>query len=73
MEGMEKKYSKVGRQLMFDTAGGEAKRNMTSALYMPCCKKFHRWDGSGMEGLKQSTPSCPLCGKDLGKEGPVAG
>lgn len=75
MEDYKKKYNKVGRQLMFDTATGSGKRNMASALYMPCCQRYHRWDGTGMEGLMQSTANCPLCGKDLGKgvKGPVQG
>ena len=68
-------YTKAGAQVLMDVPKKRDSFNKVSALNMPCCGKFLRWDGSGMEGLMEEAADCPLCGAALGEtcagKGPV--
>ncbi len=77
MEKAKNGYRKTGAQDILDVAKKRSTFDRVSALNMPCCDRFLRWNGSGMKGLMAESADCPLCGAKLaeacGGKAPVEG
>ena len=77
MEKENRIYRKKLAQDFMDVARNRESYDKVSMLNMPCCDRFLKWNGSGLEGLMAEASECPLCGANLGEvcgaKGPVEG